>query len=46
MPEVTERLVKQDNVMLVQSPERFAQLVQTQHREIGALVQEIGLKPE
>ena len=42
LPDVVDKLLKQDNIVRTQTPEQFTQLIQSQHREIGALVRETG----
>lgn len=45
-PELIERLLKDDNIVRTATPEQFAQTIQSQHREIGALVRAAGIKAE
>jgi tripartite-type tricarboxylate transporter receptor subunit TctC len=41
-----ERLAKLDNLVLGETPEQFALAIQTQYRELGALIRETGIKIE
>lgn len=45
-PEVADKLVKLDNVVLSQTPDQFARQIHAQYRDIGALIRETGIKAE
>ena len=44
--DVVDKLLKQDNIVRTQTPEQFAQLIQSQHRELGTLIRDTGIKAE